>query len=250
MRLGVAEEDSAVSAGCRPFMRYEDVRRPEKYHLSYTTPMPILPASDETLDMATQILLAGGTIVHATETCYGIACDLTNRDAVTTLFEVKKRSHDKPVSALFASVNEAKKYVQWNEAADQLAKQHLPGPLTIILRVRPDTPSPLFVTPHPADHLLNQTIGVRISSHPVAQELCTRAQKPLSTTSANISDEPSPYSTQEITKQFEHSTPKPELVMDAGVLPFQPPSTIIDCTSGMMHMVRQGSIRLEERIKK
>ena len=60
------------------------------------------------------------------------------------LFAIKARPEDQPVSALFPSVEEAKKYVQWNDEADVLAQKHLPGPLTLILLKRSDAPMQIF----------------------------------------------------------------------------------------------------------
>lgn len=208
--------------------------------------MDILSTTHADIQRAANLLGACCTVIHPTETCYGIACDLANRDAVQRVFDVKHRVPTQPLSALFASVDEAKKYVIWNDAADMLAKQHLPGPLTMILRGRSDAPTPLFVTPFPADHPCNHTIGVRISSHPIAMALARLCARPLSTTSANFSGKPSPYSIEEIRAQFDASTPKPDVVIDGGVLPFAPPSTVVDCSNGQVRVVREGNIRLNE----
>ena len=202
--------------------------------------MLVLPPSPQTIDQALQILAAGGVVAHATETCYGLACDLSNPDAVAKLFAIKGRATDQPVSALFPSIEEAKKYVEWNDRAEGLALKHLPGPLTLILPRRKDAP-PLFICPQYSNpHLSPEalakgespipTIGIRISSHPLAMELATRFGKPLSTTSANIHGKPSLYSVQEIERQFVSAAVQPDLILDSGKLLPAPPSTIIDLT--------------------
>src|SRR3989338_4667154 len=90
------------------------------------------------------ILKNGGVVAHITDTCYGLACDMTNPKAVTKLFEIKHRPISMPVSALFASLEEAKKYVEWNDMAEKLAEKYLPGPLTLILPLKKPLPHPIF----------------------------------------------------------------------------------------------------------
>ena len=170
-------------------------------------------------------------MIHATETCYGLACDLRNLSAVERLFAVKQRPAGQPVSALFSTMQEAKQYVEWNDRAETLAQEFLPGPLTLILPARKDMPNPLFIVPK-AESVEGQspTIGVRISSYPLAMQLVEKFGSPISTTSANLHGQPSPYSAEEIVKQYENVLGKPDLILDAGPLPFRNPSRIIDCT--------------------
>src|SRR5262245_56720739 len=111
--------------------------------------MRLLPVSAGALQEALSLLQNGGVVAHATETCYGLACDLRNPDAVTRLFVIKRRPLTQPVSALFASVEDAKRYVEWNDRAEELARTYLPGPLTLILPLRPDAPARLFPMPRP-----------------------------------------------------------------------------------------------------
>lgn len=177
--------------------------------------MEICEETDTGIAKAIAILEKGGVVAHATETCYGLACDLTNQDAVRRLFELKRRPNHMPMSALFSSVEEAKKYVEWNDTAEKLAKKHLPGPLTIILPRKTG----------------KGTLGIRVSSFPLAQTLARRFGKPLSTTSANIHGEPDPYAPEEISV-------KPDLVLDSGPLPHNKPSTVLDLTQGDIRIIR------------
>ena len=79
--------------------------------------MKIVDASDDGIQKALEVLRAGGVVAHATETCYGLACDLGNAEAVEKLFAIKKRPDAQPVSALLASIEQAQKYTQWNDIA-------------------------------------------------------------------------------------------------------------------------------------
>lgn len=198
--------------------------------------MHLLPAT--AINEAVAVLKAGGVIAHATETCYGLACDLGNPDAVSKLFDIKQRPRTQPVSALFASVEQAKEYVEWNEEAERLAALHLPGPLTLILPLKVSAPTPL----HAIAEGVSTTIGVRISPNPVAVALVTALGRPISTTSANIHGEKNPYSAQVIMERFARETHQPDIVLDSGELAVVPPSTIMDLASGG-DTRRQGNLR-------
>lgn len=197
--------------------------------------MRVLPLTSKTIDLAIFVLKEGGIVVHPTETCYGLACDLTNPSAVARLFDLKKRAPNQPVSALFPSQEEAELYSVWNSRARELAEKHLPGPLTLILPLRTDAPYQLYPTSTSVER--STTIGVRISSHPLAQELVKRFGKPISTTSANIHGQPAAYTPDEILSQFLDDLPN-ILLLDGGHLPLRPPSTIIDLTGPCSRITR------------
>lgn len=203
--------------------------------------MKILPFTNSALEEAISIIKSGGVVAHATETCYGLACDLTNIDAVKKLFAIKERPEHQPVSGLFSSIEEAKKWVVWNQKADELAAHYLPGPLTLILPIRGDTPTSIFPNPNPNP---NPTLGVRISSSPVAQALAAACSFPISTTSANVHGKPNPYSADDISAQFEGQEMQPDLVLDSGTLPQVPPSTVVNLTTDDDQTLRSGTIKL------
>lgn len=210
--------------------------------LLFLASMQTLPFSDAAIQEVLAAIRSGGVVAHATETCYGLACDISNPSAVEKLFAIKQRPTHQPVSALFASVDEAKKYVTWNEKAEELAEQYLPGPLTLILPIREDAPNVLFPKLE-TRNLKPETIGVRVSSHPHAHSLVLMFGSPLSTTSANLHGQPNPYSAQDIEKQFADAEIKPDLILDSGVLPPTPPSTVLNLVDEEQ-MMRQGSVRI------
>ncbi len=199
--------------------------------------MEIVTMSPDALERALDILRDGGVVAHATETCYGLACDLQRPDAVAKLFAIKHRPENQPVSALFASVEESKQFLQWNDIALNLATEHLPGPLAMVLTALPGCP--LYTTPGGGGN-----IGVRVSSHPTAMQLVEKFGSPLSTTSANLHGKPSPYSAQAIADQYANSSPKPDIILDDGPLPEAPPSTVIDVSDGTVHVLRQGEMQV------
>ena len=201
--------------------------------------MEVLSPSEEGLKRAIAVLRSGGVVAHATETCYGLACDLKNLEAVRKLFAIKRRPENQPVSALFASVRQAHEYLEWNELAEKLAREHLPGPLTIILKAKPGCA--LHVCPAGCP-----VIGVRISPNKTAMRLVQMFGSPLSTTSANIHGASNPYSIEEIVHQYEGVSDLPDVMLDDGLLPEHEASTVIDVSDGSIHVLRQGSLRIGE----
>lgn len=199
--------------------------------------MEILTTSEESIQRALDALRSGGVVAHATETCYGFACDLGNADAVNRLFAIKKRPDDLPVSALFSTVEQAQAFLEWNEEAAHLASEHLPGPLTIVLRKLPDCR--LHVSPAGSE-----SIGLRISSHSTARHLVEAFGSPLSTTSANIHGQPNPYSVADLEEQFGSAGHKPDLILDDGPLDKLDASTVVDVSEGVLHVLREGDIAL------
>lgn len=205
--------------------------------------MRILPPDAEGIAAALEILRSGGIVAHATETCYGLACDVSSAEVVAKLFALKQRPPDQPISVLFVSIDDAKRYVEWNEEAEKVAKKYLPGPLTIILPLKSKPLKQLRVTSDELRETRNPkpaTIGVRISSYPLAQRLVREFGSPLSTTSANFHGESNTYSVEDIVDQFSQKPLRPNLILDSGPLPPTPPSTVIDLTVTTIRIRRRG----------
>lgn len=131
---------------------------------------------------AVEVLKAGGVILYPTDTIWGIGCDATNPEAVKKVYEIKRRSDSKALICLVDSDARLTRYVRnvadvtWNMI--ELAEK----PLTVIF----DNATGL------APNLLAEdgSVGIRITKEEFSKELCFRFQKPIVSTSANISGEP------------------------------------------------------------
>lgn len=184
---------------------------------------------------AIEHLQARNIIVHATDTCYGFACDIFNRKALNQLYQLKQMDRKKPVSIMVRSFQEAKKYGHFNKKACELAKKYWPGPLTIVVKRKKILPK--FFNPS------SNSIGIRIPAHAISISLI-KACGPLATTSANISGKPSPYSISAIKKQFSKQKLKPDFYLDSGKIKKNPPSTIIDLSQSQARILRKGLIKI------
>jgi L-threonylcarbamoyladenylate synthase len=106
------------------------------------------------LKKALHIIKSGGVIAHATETCYGFACNAFDKKALNRLYRIKQMDRRKPVSIMVSGLKMAKKYGIFSKKSQALAKKYWPGPLTIIVKRR--KPLPHFLNPH------TKTIGFRV----------------------------------------------------------------------------------------
>ncbi len=198
--------------------------------------MDILQLSDpQLIDKAVHILNSGGLIVYPTETCYGMGADATHQKAVDTLLAFKSRREGKPVSIAVSDTQMAHKYAEINKTARNLYDNFLPGPLTVVSRSK---------------HTLAQgieseygTIGIRIPDYPLVRNIVTKLGHPITATSANISYKPRPYSI----KSFLHNLPQKhltfvDLIIDAGELPKNEVSTIVDTTLNTTNVIRDGKV--------
>ena len=121
------------------------------------------------------------------------------------------------------------------EAAEKLAREFWPGPLTIVLKKK--TRLPEIVT------FGHDTVGVRVPNHPVALELLRRCDGILVGTSANISGKRSAVTAEEAAKQLGH---KVDLILDGGRTPLGKSSTVVNLADRRLKVERVGPISLKE----
>lgn len=136
----------------------------------------------EIITKALEVLNCGGVILYPTDTVWGLGCDATNSAAVRRIYEIKRRSDSKSMLSLVDAVGRVDYYfdrvpeIAWDlwEVADK--------PLTLILpRARNVAPELIAE---------DGTMGMRITREEVSNTLCARLRRPLVSTSANISGEP------------------------------------------------------------
>lgn len=138
---------------------------------------------DEEIKKCIEVLNRGGVILYPTDTIWGIGCDATNTDAVKKVYDLKRRVDSKAMLVLLDSVNNLDRYVRdIPEIAYDLIDLAV-SPLTIIY----DNGYNL------ATNLLGEhnSVGIRVTHEKFSQMLCKRFRRPIVSTSANISGEPS-----------------------------------------------------------
>src|SRR4051794_27868223 len=146
----------------------------------------VLPFTDESIAEAVRLILAGEPVAVPTETVYGLAADATNAEAVARIYEAKGRPSFNPLIVHIADLAAAEAIGEFNDEALALAKQHWPGPLTLVVPLRQGAAIASLV---PAGL---STIALRVPAHPAMQALLAAVGRPLAAPSANASGRISP----------------------------------------------------------
>ncbi len=191
-----------------------------------------------TIQHAAVVIREGGVVLHPTDTCYGFTCDMKNQAAVQKLYDLKKMSLAKPSSVMVGSLEVAQQFGDFSEVAVRLAKQFLPGPLTLLVPRKGSVPD--FFNPGA------EKIGIRIPGHAWTLDLLAMfPDTALITTSANVSGQPEQYQVQGVLEQL--GDVRPDFIVDVGEIPREKPSTIVEVVrdaSGVesLKLVREGSL--------
>lgn len=195
---------------------------------------PILPADDENARQKAHVLLrTEGTVAFPTDTVYGLGADAFSTPAILKLFEIKQRPYNQAIAVLLGDPDQLGMVTENpNRVAMELAEQHWPGALTLVVPRHPNMPE--ILSPEP-------TLGVRIPDHPAALALL-RLAGPLAVTSANLSGQPNTTTAQEVLAQLDG---KIDLLLDGGKIPGGTPSTVVDMTGERPVVLRQGPIHID-----
>lgn len=174
----------------------------------------------------------GGIIIYPTDTVYGIGCDLLNRRAVERLCHILDiRPQKLDLSFICTGLSDLSKYVKRIDTpAFKILKKALPGPYTFIFESSSQVPKILGAN--------KKTVGIRIPDHAIPRAIVSELGNPLITSSIKDDDQIKEYTTdpQEMYEDFKYRV---DVVIDGGA-GGNIPSTVIDCTSGNMVLVRQG----------
>src|SRR5262245_37332278 len=183
---------------------------------------------------AAEILREGGLVAFPTETFYGLGAAAFNSAAARRIFTVKGRPESKPLlllvdgEAMLRTVT-----VEVPRGARALMAQHWPGALTLVLPALPTLPCEVTAG--------TRTIGVRRSAHPVAHGLVRALGAPVTAPSANPADRDPPTTAAAVLAYFDGAI---DLVLDGGVTPGGPPSTVLDVTVDPPVVLRAGAVGL------
>lgn len=171
-------------------------------------------------DVVVETLRNRGLVVFPTETCYGLGCIYDFEDSKKKIYRIKRRSKQKVFPTIVSSISVAKKYAPIPPAAERLIQVFYPRPLTIAI---------------------NKEFSFRVCSHPFMKKVLRRIRKAVVATSANISGERENYEFEKVKKLF---FKRVNLIVNAGDLPYNPPSTVYDIEN--FKMIREGDVKEEE----
>ncbi|HEX4985941.1 MAG TPA: L-threonylcarbamoyladenylate synthase [Burkholderiales bacterium] len=188
--------------------------------------------SDEDIERAARILREGGLVAFPTETVYGLGADASNPAAVRKIFAAKGRPADHPVIVHIADASELKHWAaEVPRAAWTLAEKFWPGPLTMVFRRAPRVVD--LVTGG------QDTVGIRVPSHPVAQRLLKAFGGGIAGPSANRFGRLSPTTAEHVREELGDAI---DFVLDGGACEVGIESTIVDLTRAAPAVLRPGRI--------
>ncbi len=156
------------------------------------------------LDEAVETVRTGGILAYPTEAVFGLGCDPRNLSAVQRLLGAKQRPADKGLILLAANIHQLSDFVPpLSEEIKERILASWPGPVTWLLPVHE------HISPLVRGNF--QKIAVRVSAHPVCEQLCQRLGHPLISTSANITGKPAATTVQQVGEQLEQHV---DLILD------------------------------------
>ncbi len=184
------------------------------------------------IEKAAALLHAGELVAFPTETVYGLGADASNPEAVSKIFAAKGRPADHP---LIVHIPGAEHLERWAreipETAHALAKAFWPGPLTLILKRQPNVPDAVTGG--------QDTVGIRVPSHPLALELLHAFGGGIAAPSANRYGHVSPTTAQHVHDELGDAV---AMILDGGPCRVGIESTIVDLTGTQAHILRPGMV--------
>lgn len=197
--------------------------------------MSITP-DEKAIAQAAASLRAGQLVAFPTETVYGLGADATNADAVLSIYETKGRPRFNPLIAHVANLAMAERLAVFSPLAKKLAETFWPGPLSIVLPLRPGHGLADVATAG------LDTVALRMPDHPIALALIRATGRPLSAPSANPSGKLSPTTADQVTRGFAGKVP----VLDGGPCQAGVESTIVAVDGDTIIQLRAGALPRRE----
>jgi L-threonylcarbamoyladenylate synthase len=190
---------------------------------------------DRALGEGVRVLSEGFPVAIPTETVYGLAADATNPAAVTRIYETKGRPQFNPLICHMADMAMAERYAIFDPVSRLLAESFWPGPLTLILPLRPESGIHALATAG------LDTIGVRLPQG-FARDLIAALDRPLAAPSANTSGKVSATSAQHVADDLGERI---RLILDGGAAPVGVESTIVKVEGDTVRLLRPGGVPAE-----
>ena len=191
-----------------------------------------ISCEDDDVQKAASAISDGAVIVFPTDTVYGLGCNPYNRDAVLSIYEIKKREKTKPFPVIGYSKKELERVAEFNKLEEKIAEKFWPGAITLILKVK-DKEIQKSLS-------LGEKIAVRVPNNKCALALLKEC-KLLVGTSANISGT-EPFSDP---KECNENLTGYDLFMDGGIISSKGESTIVEIENNDVKILRKGGISKE-----
>lgn len=198
--------------------------------------LKISEKNDNSYKKTAEIIKTGGIAIVPTETVYGFAVDAFNMEAQKKIYKIKKRSPKKPLILMATDIDSVKLLVEIPKKALAIAKRFWPGQLTLIF---PTTELGKIVSGG------RKNIGVRIPDSEFMLNLLKEIDRPIFTTSVNVSNKKTAKNINE-TVEFNGIV---DVIVDGGRCKFSLESTIVDMVQFPYVIIRKGCLDTNELLK-
>ena len=188
------------------------------------------------IQQAADILRRGGLVAFPTETVYGLGADARSAKAILGIFSAKGRPATNPLIVHVTDAAMACRYAaHWPALAQQLARLFWPGPLTLVVKKRPEIVDQVTAG--------RDTLALRAPDHPLAQALLCAFDGPIAAPSANRSTRVSPTTADHVREQLGGRV---QMILDGGSCRVGIESSVLDLTTATPRLLRPGGITLEQ----
>ncbi|MCA6070458.1 MAG: threonylcarbamoyl-AMP synthase [Endomicrobium sp.] len=198
--------------------------------------LKISEKDDNSYKKTAEIIKTGGIAIVPTETVYGFAVDAFNMEAQKKIYKIKKRSLKKPLILMATNIDSVKLLVEIPKKALAIAKRFWPGQLTLIF---PTTELGKIVSGGRND------IGARIPNSEFMLNLLKEVDRPIFTTSVNVSNKKSAKNINE-TVEFNGIV---DVIVDGGQCKFSLESTVVNMVQFPYVIIRKGCLNTDELLK-
>lgn len=197
--------------------------------------MKIVELSQKSINLAARVIKAGGLVVFPSDTVYGLFVDPTNQKAVDKLLAFKERWPGKAISAAVLNKKMAEKYAELSPTAENIFDNLLPGPFTVVVKGKHKLATGIEAE--------DGTMGIRIPDNKNITDLVGAVGGPVTATSANLSGRTPHYSVSSFLKTLSKKKKEMiDLIVDAGKLPKNLPSTVINAMEEEIKILRRGDL--------
>ena len=186
------------------------------------------------IQQAVDILHRGGIAAYPTDSIYALGCAPEAKDAIERIYRAKQMHKNQRLALICPDLRAASEFGLFSQTAFRLAQRIFPGPYTLVVPATRATPRTLT-------DAKRRTVGIRITSHPIAQALAVGLGRPLLTTSAIMPhasgvEVPPCRDADEILEVFGNVV---DVVIDAAQTPAEP-STVLEVDGETIRLIRQG----------
>ena len=185
---------------------------------------------EEAIREAVDVLGRGGVVVYPTDSLYGLGANALDPEAVERVFKIKGREFSKPLPIIVKNMVWADELAHISPRNQTILKKAWPGKFTAVLPKKNIVPNVVSAAA--------SSVGIRVADFVFTDKLLGKFGYPLTATSANVSGHEPTNNIDKIVDIFSKRAVRPDLVIDAGVLPKSDPSIIVDLTTSKPKVLR------------